>query len=125
MKNITIVFIFFAIMFMYNSICNAEDVEVGTENTNVLAGFIVAVADLNPSAGDKITVVVVAKDEHGNTVTNYEGEGFKISGGSAAPDGTEPEYEAEGEGWEEGVIWYRVTLYRAGGPVRIVAEAGG
>ena len=124
-KYIITIFLFFVFMVMHNLICNAEDVEVGTENTSVLDGFIVAVVDLNPSAGDKITVELVAMDEHGNTVTNYEGEEFKISGGSAAPDGTEPEYEVAEEGWVEGVIKYRVTLYRAGGAVRVVAEDGG
>ena len=119
------IFIFLITLSINVPIALAQDVETGTDNSNKLAAFTITTFNLNPAAGEAFKVVVIAGDENGNRMTGYKGEGFMISGGMQAPDGSEPEYEVEGEGWIEGVIRYSVRLYKAGGPVRVVVEDEG
>ncbi len=123
--NILIVLLLFlSIILSQNPRVSAQEIEE-TEplEAESVASFEIYVDNLNPVAGEEFWVNVVAMDKYGNVVSSYTGEGFEIGGGDEAPDGTQAEYEPEGE-WEEGARWYWVRFYGAGGPQRIEARAG-
>ena len=88
-----------------------------------VSSFVLYIRENTVAAGGNLRLTVAAVDEGGDAVRGYGGESFVLGGVEAAPDGTLPRY-APLSGWKEGVREYEVSLYRAGGPLRIFARDG-